>query len=158
MTVLTHQEKEMQIKERGNKFQLLRYNGYSKDKKRATVEVAGSIDKNATYIPPELAAKLTDDEIAQLSVITKENAAREENLLGDSYLQTLPRVLSKAQSSLERGVNPTDAQAIFEAIKNFKRAMKERGFEPPKSPKREPKQAPGQQSFLPGEQPAATTS
>lgn len=146
----------MQIKLRGKKFQLIRYSGYSAEKKRAAVEVIGSIDQNATSIPAELAAKLTSAEVEQLTVITQGNADSQAQLVADTYLQQLPGILSQAQSALNRGQVPRDVAAIFEAMKNFKRAMKDKGFEPAK---REPKQAPtapGQQSFLPTEA-AATT-
>ncbi len=146
----------MQIKRRGDKYQLLRYSGYSKDKKRATVEVVGLLSYVAREIPDDLAAKLTPAEVDQLTEFLKEKADDHASAMARMDLEHIAKSLSNAQSALERGVPVVDAEAIHKAIKSFQKAMKKAGYGPARGEPVQGRGAPGQQSFL-TDQPAATT-
>lgn len=145
----------MQIKERGDKFQLLRYAGYSKDKKRATVEVAGNISKYAREIPDDLAAKLEPDEIEQLTEFLKKRAEAADHGMVRLRLDQLASYLGEAQSALDLGMEVKDAEAIYKAIKSFQKAMKKAGYSPARGEGKQAPGATGQQSLLAGD-PAAT--
>lgn len=122
----------MQIKQRANKFQLLRYKGFHKEKKRPETEVIGSIATHATSIPADLAAKLKPDEVEQLEKFLKDREHNRTIMLSDMNLRDLPRLLADAQAALERGTPLSDADQVYEAMKSLRKAMRKSGYTPKK--------------------------
>lgn len=131
----------MQIKQRSNKFQLIRYAGYSQEKKRPMTSVVGSIDIYATSIPSELAEKLQTDELVQLQDFLKDIADKKAALLSEYRVKSLADILADCQSALEAGTPVSDADQVFEAMRSLGRAMIKRGYKRPKIIKKVQKDA-----------------
>jgi hypothetical protein len=100
---------------------------------------------------------MQSNEIEQLTTFLREKAEADTNLTAKYSLLSVALVLSKAQLSLENGEKPGNVDAIYEAMKSFKKAMKKAGYGPVRGEPEQAPAAPGQQSLLAG-QPTATAS
>lgn len=123
----------MQIKQRSNKYQLIRYAGYSQEKKRPMTSVIGSIAIYATSIPDELAAKLEPDELVQLQDFLKDLADKRAASTATYHVKSLADILAECQAALEAGVAVPDADKVFEAMRSLGRAMVKKGYKRPKA-------------------------
>ena len=122
----------MQIKLRSNKYQLLRYAGYSQEKKRPMTKVIGSIDSYASVIPDDLAGKLEPEELAQLQDFLKDLIEKREAITAKYRVKGLADMLQKCQADLEAGVEVPDADAVFEAMRSLGKLMVKKGYKRPK--------------------------
>lgn len=122
----------MQIKQRSNKYQLIRYAGYSQDKKRPMTSVIGSIGISATSIPVALAEKLQPDELVQLQDFIKDLADKRAAASANYHVKTLADILAECQAALESGVPVPDADKVFEAMRSLGRTMVKKGYKRPK--------------------------
>lgn len=135
----------MQIKQRSKKYQLIRYAGYSQDKKRPMTTVIGSIDIYATSILPALAEKLQPDELVQLQDFLKDLAEKRAAATANYHVKSLADILSECQAALESGTAVPDADKVFEAMRSLGRVMVKKGYKRPKvAPKvqKDPRQLP----------------
>ena len=129
----------MQIKLRTNKYQLLRYAGYSQEKKRPMTSVIGSFDKYARSIPADLAAKLNEEELEQLQKFLGKLKEEEAKSSAVYRIKSLADILQKCHDDLEAGIEVPDADKVFEAMRSLGRLMVKKGYKRPKISKPTPK-------------------
>jgi hypothetical protein len=129
----------MQIKQRGKVFQLIRYTGYNKDKKRADTVLVGSFPEFARQIDtlePELVAKLTDEERTQVEEFLKEKREQSDRFLSDLALRDLPKTVAQCKSAIEAatrdGKTIANTDAIFFALRDLGQALVKAGYKRPK--------------------------
>ncbi len=131
----------MQIKQRGSVFQLIRYAGYSQEKKRATTQLVGSFPSYATRldeVDAEVLSKLTPEENEQLSEFLDNALSRRTKYVSDSALQSLPTTIEQCKLALEAGTQITDPDKIFVALRDLAQAMVKAGYKRPKLTDKKP--------------------
>lgn len=129
----------MQIKQRGKVFQLIRYTGYNKDKKRADTELVGSFPiyvSDLASIDPEVQAKLTDDDRVQVEKFLKQKRADSDRILSDMALRDLPKTIERCKAAIEAATETkqtiADPDAIFFALRDLGQALVKAGYKRPK--------------------------
>ncbi|CAH0318979.1 hypothetical protein SRABI118_05168 [Massilia sp. Bi118] len=135
----------MQIKQRGKVFQLIRYTGYNKDKKRADTQLVGSFPDYVSQlasIDVELVAKLDDDERAQVEKFLKEKREASDRFLSDMALRDLPKTIEKCKAAIEAATQDSkpiaDPDAIFFALRDLGQALVKAGYKRPKFTEKAP--------------------
>lgn len=124
----------MQFKKVGDRIQILAYVGYDKEKRRAKVQMIGSMSYYAPCINEELRSKLTDEQVAEVQVYIDERKEKESFENEKLHLQYMSSSLNRGARIIrdERfDITEDKAKAIFEALEEIKKALKERGFKKP---------------------------
>lgn len=121
----------MQFKKVGDRIQILAYVGYDKEKRRAKVQMIGSMSYYAPFINEELRSKLNDEQVAEVQVYIDERKEKESFENEKLHLEYMPSSLNRGARIIrdERfDISENKANAIFEALDEIKKALKERGF------------------------------
>lgn len=121
----------MQFKKRGNKIQVLAYEGYDKEKRRSIVKAKGTLCAY-TFKPSEgLIDNLTDKQKEELqSYINNERQKERKNRL-QYTASSIDSYINKATEALEQSLyqlNEAKALNIYEAMDRLKKAMRKQGF------------------------------
>lgn len=124
----------MQFKKVGDRIQILAYVGYDKEKRRAKVQMVGSLRAYSPFIDDELHSKLNDEQLKEVQAYIEEK--KEADLFeSDKFaLEYLPKSLNRGARLVrdERFcIDEKNANAIFEAMDDLKKALREQGFKKP---------------------------
>ena len=127
----------MQFKEQKGRVQVLAYDGYDKEKRRAIVKMLGSFDRY-TYSPSVgLLENLTDEQRMELqSEIEKRRQSDSRKIQQDaiSYSDSRIKLYADIVSSGEYDIPAEKAAQIWEAMELLARSLKKAGFKkPPKT-------------------------
>ncbi len=124
----------MQFKEQKGRVQVLAYDGYDKEKRRAIVKMLGSFDRY-TYSPSVgLLENLTDEQRMELqSEIEKRRQSDSRKIQQDaiSYSDSRIKLYADIISSGEYDIPPEKADQIWEAMELLARSLKKAGFKKP---------------------------
>ena len=124
----------MQFKEQKGRVQVLAYDGYDKEKRRAIVKMLGSFDRY-TYSPSVgLLENLTDEQMMELqSEIEKRRQLDSRKIQQDaiSYSDSRIKLYADIVSSGEYDIPPEKADQIWEAMELLARSLKKAGFKKP---------------------------
>lgn len=132
-------EADMQFKKVGDRIQILAYVGYDKEKRRAKVQMVGSLRAYSPFIDDELRSKLNDEQLKEIQAYIDEK--KEADLFeSDKFaLEYLPNSLNRGARLIrdERFcIDEKNAHAIFAAIDELKKALREQGFKKPAKPQK----------------------
>lgn len=124
----------MQFKKVGDRIQILAYVGYDKEKRRAKVQMVGSLRAYSPFIDDELRSKLNEEQLKEVQAYIDEK--KEADLFeSDKFaLEYLPKALNRGARLVrdERFcIDEKNANAIFEAMDDLKKALREQGFKKP---------------------------
>lgn len=124
----------MQFKKVGARIQILAYVGYDKEKRRAKVQMVGSLCAYSPFIDDELRSKLNDEQLKEVQAYIDEK--KEADLFeSDKFaLEYLSKSLNRGARLIrdERFcIDEKNANAIFEAMDDLKKALREQGFKKP---------------------------
>ncbi len=124
----------MQFKKVGDRIQILAYVGYDKEKRRAKVQMVGSLRAYSPFIDDELRSKLNEEQLKEVQAYIDEK--KEADLFeSDKFaLEYLPKSLNRGARLIrdERFcIDEKKANAIFEAMDDLKKALREQGFKKP---------------------------
>jgi len=121
----------MQFKKRGKKIQVLAYEGYDKEKKRAIVKSKGTIDAHTLEPTERLLNNLTVEQKEELqSYIDSERQKSEDSKLEREIID-ISKNLTKSAKALEKNLyelSDKKARKIYEAMDLLKKAMRKKGF------------------------------
>ena len=127
----------MQFKEQKGRVQVLAYDGYDKEKRRAIVKMLGSFDRHDYSLSVGLLEKLTVEQKEELqSEIERRRQSLDKSLRHASLLCSDSRISEYADivSSGEYDIRPELADQIWEAMDLLARSLKKAGFKkPPKT-------------------------
>jgi len=121
----------MQFKRRGKKIQVLAYEGYDKEKKRAIVKLKGTLDARNFEPTERLLNNLTVEQKDELQSYINN---RRQELKDWSLKNTIIEIsdeLKKSAKALEKNLfelNDEKAKEIYDAIDDLKKAMRKKGF------------------------------
>lgn len=124
----------MQFKKVGDRIQILAYVGYDKEKRRAKVQMLGSMGAYMPYIDDDLRLKLTPEQLDEVQAYIdqkKEKESFENDKLSLEYMSTSLNRHSRIIRDERFELSEDKANAIFEALDEVKKALKERGFKKP---------------------------
>ena len=127
----------MQFKEQKGRVQVLAYDGYDKEKRRAIVKMLGSFDRYNYNLSVGLLEKLTDEQKTELqSEIERRRLSHDKSIRQASILYSDSRIKEYADivSSGEYDIPAEKADQIWEAMDLLARSLKKAGFKkPPKT-------------------------
>lgn len=124
----------MQFKEQKGRVQVLAYDGYDKEKRRAIVKMLGSFDKYDYSLSVGLLEKLTVEQKEELqSEIEKRRQSyeKEARLRSILYSDTSIKNYADIVSSGEYDIPAEKADQIWEAMDLLARSLKKAGFKKP---------------------------
>jgi hypothetical protein len=121
----------MQFQNRGKIIRVLAYRGYDAEKKRAKIEMIGSLSLSDLVPNDKLLENMSDKEKLELShYIDKEQHARQEQRIIDS-VKYLPENIDVAIKGIREGIYPInddEAQALFAAMDSLAKQLKKSGY------------------------------
>lgn len=141
----------MQFKDTKGRIQVLKYIGYDKDKKRAKVQMVGSLDRYSLEPSDGLINSLTADEKEELQSYIKEKRQSKEKESRQSAVENADYALKRVADSLgfdDITVTPEKADQIWGALELVSKAMKKAGHPKPKKQKQQPPVYPGQARLI----------
>ena len=124
----------MQFKEQKGRVQVLAYDGYDKEKRRAIVKMLGSFDRYDYSLSVGLLEKLTVEQKEELqSEIDKRRQSNDKLMRQAAILYSDSRISDYADivSSGEYDIPPEKADQIWEAMELLARSLKKAGFKKP---------------------------
>jgi hypothetical protein len=124
----------MQFKEQKGRVQVLAYDGYDKEKRRAIVKMLGSFDRYDYSLSVGLLEKLTDEQKEELqSEIDRRRQSHDKAMRQGAILYSDSRIKEYADivSSGEYDIPPEKADQIWEAMELLARSLKKAGFKKP---------------------------
>ena len=124
----------MQFKEQKGRVQVLAYDGYDKEKRRAIVKMLGSFDRYDYSLSVGLLEKLTDEQKEELqSEIDRRRQSHDNAMRQGAILYSDSRIKEYADivSSGEYDIPPEKADQIWEAMELLARSLKKAGFKKP---------------------------
>ena len=124
----------MQFKEQKGRVQVLAYNGYDKEKRRAIVKMLGSFDRYNYSLSVGLLEKLTAEQKDELqSEIEKRRQSDSRKIQQDaiSYSDSRIKLYADIISSGEYDIPVEKADQIWEAMDLLARSLKKSGFKKP---------------------------
>lgn len=124
----------MQFKEQKGRVQVLAYEGYDKEKRRAIVKMLGSFDRYDYSLSVGLLEKLTDEQKEELqSEIDRRRQSHDKAMRQGAILYSDSRIKEYADivSSGEYDIPPEKADQIWEAMELLARSLKKAGFKKP---------------------------
>ena len=148
----------MQFKEQKGRVQVLAYEGYDKEKRRAIVKMLGSFDRYDYSLSVGLLEKLTDEQKEELqSEIDRRRQSHDKAMRQGAILYSDSRIKEYADivSSGEYDIPPEKADQIWEAMELLARSLKKAGFKRP--PKTHSERVSGDQPSLPLGSPAESS-
>ena len=140
----------MQFKEQKGRVQVLAYDGYDKEKRRAIVKMLGSFDRYDYSLSVGLLEKLTAEQKDELqSEIEKRRQSDSHKIQQDaiSYSDSRIKLYADIVSSGEFDIPAEKADQIWEAMDLLARSLKKAGFKKP--PKTHSERVSGDQPELP---------
>lgn len=129
----------MQIKEVGNKLQLLRSEYVPGDRTRA--KMIGSLPKDSESVPADIRELLTTEEIVELMMeLNKRTSLRQyeeaSSLLTGGFANTVQQAIQGLKwERLVKSLNPDQVEAIWSSLDEMRTAMRKAGL--PKSKKKD---------------------
>jgi hypothetical protein len=124
----------MQFKEQKGRVQVLAYDGYDKEKRRAIVKMLGSFDKYDYSLSVGLLDKLTVEQKEELqSEIDKRRQSNDKLMRQAAILYSDSRISDYADivSSEEYDIPPEKADQIWEAMDLLAKSLRKAGFKKP---------------------------
>lgn len=130
----------MQFRRAGKRIQILAYDGYDNDKKRAIVKMLGSISAYAHdgYGDPSvgLLEKLTDQQNQELTEYIEKRQTEDKSETQRLYIKTLPRDILGVINALkiEANLEHLDADLcndIYAQFDELSKVMRKAGFKRP---------------------------
>ena len=124
----------MQFKEQKGRVQVLAYDGYDKEKRRAIVKMLGSFDRYNYSLSVGLLEKLTVEQKDELQAeIEKRRQSDSRKIRQDaiSYSDSWIKLYADIVSSGEYDIPPEKADQIWEAMELLARSLKKAGFKKP---------------------------
>jgi hypothetical protein len=124
----------MQFKEQKGRVQVLAYDGYDKEKRRAIVKMLGSFDKYDYSLSVGLLEKLTVEQKEELqSEIDKRRQSNDKLMRQAAILYSDSRISDYADivSSGEYDIPPEKADQIWEAMDLLAKSLRKAGFKKP---------------------------
>ncbi len=124
----------MQFKEQKGRVQVLAYDGYDKEKRRAIVKMLGSFDRYDYSLSVGLLEKLTAEQKTELqSEIERRRQSHDKSIRQASILYSDSRIKEYADivSSGEYDIRPELADQIWKAMDLLARSLKKAGFKKP---------------------------
>ena len=124
----------MQFKEQKGRVQVLAYDGYDKEKRRAIVKMLGSFDKYDYSLSVGLLEKLTVEQKEELqSEIDKRRQSNDKLMRQAAILYSDSRISDYADivSSGEYDIPPEKAGQIWEAMDLLAKSLRKAGFKKP---------------------------
>lgn len=100
----------MMYKRIGSRIEVRRYEGYDKDKKRSDVKLLGSFNAHTLDPAPELLAKLTDEQKAELQSYIDGIKQEQEDRSLQYAVKLASQYIKKACDSIRKGVVTDDAE------------------------------------------------
>lgn len=129
----------MQIKEVGNKLQLLRAEYVPGDRTRA--KMIGSLPKDSESVPADIRELLTTEEVVELMMeLNKRTSLRQyeeaSKLLTGGFANTVQQAIQGLKwERLVKSLNPDQVEAIWSSLDEMRTAMRKAGL--PKSKKKD---------------------
>jgi len=122
----------MQIRHVRGRTQFLR-TYYVKELKRSKQKLIGSIARGATELPPDLAAKMTEEEKAEFAAWLDKQREAEREALAAQEIDRLPHSLQNVAGHVMRGVPLTGGQALgmWEGMAQLRRQLTKAGYTKP---------------------------
>ena len=124
----------MQFKEQKGRVQVLAYDGYDKEKRRAIVKMLGSFDRYNYSLSVGLLEKLTAEQKDELQAeIEKRRQSDSRKIQQDaiSYSDSRIKLYADIISSGEYDIPVEKADQIWEAMDLLARSLKKSGFKKP---------------------------
>ena len=124
----------MQFKEQKGRVQVLAYDGYDKEKRRAIVKMLGSFDRYNYSLSVGLLEKLTVEQKDELQAeIEKRRQSDSRKIRQDaiSYSDSRIKLYADIISSGEYDIPVEKADQIWEAMDLLARSLKKSGFKKP---------------------------
>ena len=124
----------MQFKEQKGRVQVLAYDGYDKEKRRAIVKMLGSFDKYDYSLSVGLLEKLTVEQKEELqSEIDKRRQSNDKIMRQAAILYSDSRISDYADivSSGGYDIPPEKADQIWEAMDLLAKSLRKAGFKKP---------------------------
>ena len=124
----------MQFKEQKGRVQVLAYDGYDKEKRRAIVKMLGSFDKYDYSLSVGLLEKLTVEQKEELqSEIYKRRQSNDKIMRQAAILYSDSRISDYADivSSGGYDIPPEKADQIWEAMDLLAKSLRKAGFKKP---------------------------
>jgi len=148
----------MQFKEQKGRVQVLAYDGYDKEKRRAIVKMLGSFDRYDYSLSVGLLEKLTVEQKEELqSEIERRRQSHDKAMRQGAILYSDSRIKEYADivSSGEYDIPPEKADQIWEAMELLARSLKKAGFKKPL--KTHSERVSGDQPSLPLDEPVKSS-
>jgi len=125
----------MQFKKVGQRIQVLRYEGYDKDRRRAIVRMVGSVGRY-NYLPSVgLFERLTAEECKEVEAFIQAEQGREAAATDARTLRVVLSQLEKAAPLLDAGnvfdvggLDPARAARVWRSIRALQKSMVSAGF------------------------------
>lgn len=130
----------MQFKRVKNRVQVYRYAGYDKVKRRAIIEMVGSMSAYSPLATDEMLAKLDDAERAEVAKFIEENRQKNEASMSSLRTRTIASNLREVAKSVRSdGWAPPDAAwcgDVVAALDELQKALKKHGIRKPRKVKK----------------------
>lgn len=131
----------MQIRERGNRWQLLE-SFYDKEKKRSGQKQIASQEQFHRDVTPEVEEKLTEDQVAEFKAFLDDVEAKRladhrrlKLAVTGSYMSQAAHLLNEGYRFEDEGIEK-DPDDIYAAMEELKKALRKAGYKRPvKAPK-----------------------
>jgi hypothetical protein len=129
----------MQIRERGNRWQLLE-SFYDKEKKRSGQKQIASQETYHREIRPEVKEKLTDEQAVEFKAFLDEEDAKREVRFNTSKMSVIGLNMRRAAELLNLGHRfededvSSDVDQVFNDLEELKKALRKAGYKRPQKP------------------------
>ena len=123
----------MQFRRIGNKTQVLSYQGYNKEKRRAEVRLLGSYDMTYFIVGKELADNLTDDERSEVERRITADRFERDDAQRQQQLRSITKNINEVTNSLtmdkyKRQVGEEKAQEMLAAMDGLTKQLRNLGY------------------------------
>ena len=140
----------MQFKEQKNKVQVLAYEGYDKEKRRAIVKMLGSFDRYDYSLSVGLLERLTVEQKKELQSEIERRRQSDDKRMNSYIISDSHSRINKIADIISSGEYDSQAimaDKIWEAMDLLARSLKKAGFKKP--PKTHSERVSGDQPELP---------
>lgn len=121
----------MQFVIRGNAIRVMAYRGYDSVKKRAIVELVGTLTLDELTPNEKLLVSLTDKEKLELAEYIQNETARRRDFHVQKQVQNLAGNIDVATKAIREAtylIKDEEAQSLFLAMENLTKQLKKSGF------------------------------
>ena len=126
----------MQFRQQGSRTQVLAYQGYDRERKRAVVSLLGSFDTHNPVPPDELLSKLTDDQKVSLQSHIETIRQSQRDNVNRSLIESSASHIDLLSDSLTRPssanlLTPEVAADVYRAVDRLTKQLRKLGHSKP---------------------------